>query len=64
VRLHRTGVKRLRHPVVGELTLSFETTPLPADPGLALTMLRAPGGSPGGRLAVNVPCDTVNKNDV
>jgi hypothetical protein len=27
VRLHRTGLKRLRHPVVGELTLSFETTP-------------------------------------
>jgi hypothetical protein len=41
VRLHRTGVKRLRHPVVGELTLSFETTPLPADQGLALTMLSA-----------------------
>ena len=32
VRLHRTGLKRLRHPVVGELTLSFETTSLPADP--------------------------------
>ena len=47
VRLHRTGLKRLRHPVVGELTLSFETTPLPADPGLALTMLSAPAGSPG-----------------
>jgi hypothetical protein len=34
-------------PVVGELTLSFETTLLPADPGLALTMLSAPAGSPG-----------------
>jgi hypothetical protein len=46
VRLHRTGRKPLRHPVVGELTLSFETVPRPADPGLALTMLSAPAGSP------------------
>jgi hypothetical protein len=36
VRLHLTGTKRLRHPVVGDLDLRFETMELPADPGLAL----------------------------
>ncbi|MGO1982862.1 MULTISPECIES: hypothetical protein [Brachybacterium] len=28
VRFHRTGVKRLHHPVVGDLTLSFEAMAL------------------------------------
>ncbi|GAA2468720.1 helix-turn-helix domain-containing protein [Winogradskya humida] len=45
VRLHRTGVKQFRHPVVGDLDLNFETLPLAADPGLTLTMLSAPAGS-------------------
>jgi hypothetical protein len=35
VRLHRTGIKQFHHPVVGDLSLNFETMPLPADPGLA-----------------------------
>ena len=46
VRLHRTGIKQFHHPVVGDLKLNFETMPLPADPGLALTLLTAPAGSP------------------
>ena len=37
VRLHTHGTKRFRHPLVGELTLQYDTIPLPADPGLSLT---------------------------
>ena len=36
VRLHQTGAKRFHHPVVGELTLTFEMMQLAADPGLNL----------------------------
>jgi transcriptional regulator with XRE-family HTH domain len=45
VRLHITGSKRLRHPVVGDLDLRFETLELPADPGLALLLYTAEPGS-------------------
>jgi transcriptional regulator with XRE-family HTH domain len=45
VRLHSTGVKQFRHPVVGELDLNFETMQLTADPGLAMTLLSASAGS-------------------
>ena len=46
VRLHQTGTKHLRHPVVGELKLGFEAMPLPADPGLTLTAYSAEPSSP------------------
>ena len=46
VRLHRTGVKQFRHPVVGDLDLSYESMDLTADPGLTLTLLSAPAGTP------------------
>ncbi len=46
VRYHRTGVKRLRHPVVGELELTYEAFDLPADPGLTLSTYTAEPGSP------------------
>lgn len=46
VRYHRTGVKRLRHPVVGELELTYEAFELPADPGLTLSTYTAEPGSP------------------
>jgi transcriptional regulator with XRE-family HTH domain len=46
VRLHRTGRKNLRHPVVGELHLDFEVLELPADPGLTLITFTTPAGSP------------------
>ena len=36
VRLHRTGVKHLHHPAVGELTLDFDAMELPADTGLTI----------------------------
>ena len=35
VRYHRSGRKRLRHPVVGQLDLDFEAMELPSEPGLA-----------------------------
>ena len=46
VRLHRTGRKAIRHPVVGDLHLDFEALELPADPGLSLVTFTAPPGSP------------------
>ena len=45
VRLHDHGTKRFRHPVVGELALTFEELPLPADPGLTMTAYTAEPGS-------------------
>jgi transcriptional regulator with XRE-family HTH domain len=47
VQLHRTGLKHIRHPVVGDLQLSYEVMDLPADPGLALVAFTAEAGSPG-----------------
>jgi transcriptional regulator with XRE-family HTH domain len=41
VRLHDHGDKRFHHPVVGDLTLSFEELPLPADTGLTMTAFTA-----------------------
>lgn len=46
VRYHRTGVKRLHHPVVGDLELTYEAFELPADPGLQLSTYTAEPGSP------------------
>lgn len=44
VRFHRTGTKRIHHPVVGELDLSYETMELGAD-GLGLAIFTAEPGS-------------------
>jgi transcriptional regulator with XRE-family HTH domain len=46
VKFHRSGVKRLRHPVVGELTLPYEAMDLPADPGLRLNIYTPQPDSP------------------
>jgi transcriptional regulator with XRE-family HTH domain len=46
VRLHRTGVKRLHHPVVGDLTLTYEALELSADPGLRINAYTAEPGTP------------------
>jgi transcriptional regulator with XRE-family HTH domain len=46
VQLHRSGHKRLRHPVVGQLDLDVESMELPADPGLRLNVYTAPAGTP------------------
>ena len=46
VRLHRTGGKHFRHPVVGEIGLTFDALELPAERGLQLTAYTAEPGSP------------------
>ncbi|GAB3807391.1 helix-turn-helix transcriptional regulator [Humibacter antri] len=46
VRYHRTGVKRLHHPVVGDLELTYEALELPADAGLTMSTYTAEPGSP------------------
>jgi transcriptional regulator with XRE-family HTH domain len=46
VRLHRSGTKRLHHPVVGDIVLAYESMDLPADPGLTLQAYSAEPGSP------------------
>jgi transcriptional regulator with XRE-family HTH domain len=45
VRFHRTGSKRLQHPIVGALELSYETLTLDADDGLRLALYTAEVGS-------------------
>ena len=45
VRIHRTGTKVVHHPVVGELTLTYEMLDLSADSGLAILTYTAEPGS-------------------
>jgi hypothetical protein len=44
VRFHRTGRKRLHHPIVGDLELSYETLTLDADDGLGMALYTAEAG--------------------
>lgn len=46
VRQHRTGVKRFHHPIVGEMTLSYESMEITADAGLRLNAYVAEPASP------------------
>jgi transcriptional regulator with XRE-family HTH domain len=46
VQFHRTGFKRLRHPVVGNLDLTYEAMEFPSDPGLTLLVYTAEPSSP------------------
>ncbi|MFI7171250.1 helix-turn-helix transcriptional regulator [Rhodococcoides fascians] len=46
VRFHRSGRKRLRHPIVGQLDLDFESMELPSEPGLQLNIYTAAAGTP------------------
>ena len=46
VRFHRTGHKRLHHPVVGTLDLDYEAMEFPAHPGLTLLTYTAAAGTP------------------
>jgi len=45
VRYHDTGVKRIHHPVVGDLMLTFETMTLTVDPSLSMFAYTAEPGS-------------------
>jgi transcriptional regulator with XRE-family HTH domain len=46
VKFNRSGVKHLRHPLVGDLVLPYEALDLPADPGLRITVYSPEAGSP------------------
>ncbi|TXN28343.1 helix-turn-helix domain-containing protein [Lacisediminihabitans profunda] len=46
VRFHRTGVKRLHHPQVGDLELSYEAMELSSDPGLTFLAYTAEPNTP------------------
>lgn len=46
VRHHGTGSKTFHHPVVGDVTLSYEGLEMAAEPGLTLTIYAAEPGSP------------------
>ncbi|MFJ7962723.1 helix-turn-helix transcriptional regulator [Streptomyces sp. NPDC096324] len=46
VKFHRSGLKRLRHPLIGELALPYEAMELPADPGLRLNFYTPEPDSP------------------
>lgn len=46
VQFHRSGRKRLRHPVVGQLDLDFESMELPSEQGLYLNVYTAAAGTP------------------
>jgi hypothetical protein len=46
VQFHRSGHKRLHHPVVGRLDLDFESMELPSEPGLVLNVYTAAAGTP------------------
>jgi hypothetical protein len=68
VRFHRTGTKRLHHPVVGDLDLTYETMALQADDGLTMSVYTAEPGSPSAQAldllaswsATPEPADTGN----
>jgi transcriptional regulator with XRE-family HTH domain len=45
VRFHRAGTKRIHHPLVGELDLSYESMELSADDGLSVAIFTAEPGS-------------------
>ena len=45
VRYHDTGVKRIHHPIVGDLSLTYEALTLAADPGLTMFAYTTEPGS-------------------
>jgi transcriptional regulator with XRE-family HTH domain len=45
VRQHRSGIKHFHHPVVGDISLAYESLELVADPGLVLNGYSAEPGS-------------------
>src|SRR3954462_13245408 len=46
VKFHRSGQKRLRHPIVGQLDLDFESMQVSSAPGLQLNVYTAAAGTP------------------
>jgi transcriptional regulator with XRE-family HTH domain len=62
VRLHRTGAKRIHHPLVGDLTLDFDSLELPGDPGQTLLVYTAEPDSPS-RQALNLLASWTSTQD-
>jgi hypothetical protein len=48
VYVHRDGVKRFRHPAIGELELAHEALDIPGDDSLTIVTLSAEPGTPSG----------------
>lgn len=46
VKFHRTGVKQLHHPLVGDLTLAYEALELPGDAGQRILVYTPEPASP------------------
>jgi hypothetical protein len=46
VKYYRTGVQPFHHPLVGDLTLSYDALELPADPGQTISAYTAEPGTP------------------
>jgi transcriptional regulator with XRE-family HTH domain len=45
VRRHASGSKRMRHPVIGEIELNYQTFELPGEPGLRFNVFTAEPGT-------------------
>ena len=45
MRLHDTGVKAVHHPLVGDVTFTYESMDLVADPGLTMFVYTTEAGS-------------------
>jgi len=63
VLFHRSGFRRFRHPVVGEVTLTYEDLDVASDPGLTILVFTAEPGSPAraslDRLMSSIKADEV-----
>lgn len=46
VRTHNSGTKRINHPIVGEMTLTYETLMLPSSSGIIIATYLAEPGTP------------------
>jgi transcriptional regulator with XRE-family HTH domain len=65
VRFHRTGIKRIHHPVVGDLELSYEAMELPANPGWTMFAYTAePGSATDERLKLLASWDATTTSEL
>ncbi|GGG16058.1 transcriptional regulator [Rhodococcoides trifolii] len=67
VRIHETGIKRVHHPVVGSLDLTYEAFAVNSAPGLMLIAFTAAVGSPshdGLRLLSSWAADAAHNTSV
>ena len=62
MKLHRSGTKRFHHPLIGDLTLDFESLDLPGDPGQTLLVYTAEPNSPS-QQALNLLASWTSTQD-